>query len=291
MFNDFLNRLNNFCLETSPVQEIVNELTELKEVQVFVKRDDLIHPLIMGNKWRKLKYNLLESYNEGVDTLLTFGGAFSNHILATASAGNFFGFKTIGVVRGEELNESSNEVLSLVHSLGMRLHFVNRETYKQRHEPDFQRRLRDLFGKVYIIPEGGSNELAIKGIREVLEELPDTYHYYCCSCGTGSTAAGFASGIPHASKLLIFPSLLQIEDQKQLISSYAETKSVVFNTNYIFGGYAKSDESLKEFIHNFPIPVDEVYTGKLFFGLFDLIRKDYFSNGSRILVYHSGGYR
>ncbi len=290
MLDDFSDKLKAFYTAVSPVQELVTELSQEKSVRIFVKRDDLIHPLVMGNKWRKLKYNLQAAYSAGIDTLLTFGGAYSNHIIATASAGAHFGFRTVGVIRGEELSVDSNNRLIEVSNLGMRLYFMDRETYKLRYDVSLHDRLRDLYGQIYIIPEGGSNELALKGSSEIVPELPQRYDYYCCSCGTGTTAAGMASTIPLDSQLIIFPSLSKIKEQESLVHSYARSNNVLFNTDYLFGGYAKSGSDLTSFMATFQIPLDSVYTSKLFYGVYDLLRNDYFPRNSSVLLYHSGGY-
>ncbi|HTF81253.1 MAG TPA: pyridoxal-phosphate dependent enzyme, partial [Cytophagales bacterium] len=275
----------------TPVQELVSELSLRKSVRVYVKRDDLLDPWVMGNKWRKLKYNVLEAYENGFNTLLTFGGAYSNHILATAAAGKHLHFNTIGVIRGEELHEHSNETLSAAHELGMRFHFVNRDVYRMRTEADFHNRLRDLFGRIYIIPEGGNNAEAIKGVAEMVATLPQTYDYYTCSCGTGSTAAGIASKVSHEAKVVVFPALHQVKEQRDLVRSYSDGVRVVFSMDYVFGGYAKHNEPLSKFMQEFPLPLDTVYTSKLFYGVYDLLEKDYFASNSSLLIYHSGGYR
>jgi 1-aminocyclopropane-1-carboxylate deaminase len=290
VLNDFSDKLRAFYAAPSPVQELVTELSLEKSVRIFVKRDDLIHPLVMGNKWRKLKYNLQTAYSAGIDTLLTFGGAYSNHVIATAYAGAHFGFRTIGIIRGDELSEDSNPRLAEVSNLGMRLQFVDRETYKLRYDVLLHDRLRDLYGQIYVIPEGGNNELALKGTSEVLTELPQRYDYYCCSCGTGNTAAGMALSMPIDAQLLVFPSLSQIKEQESFVRSHAGQSNVLFNTDYLFGGYAKSVPDLVSFISHFPIPLDPVYTSKLFWGVYDLLRKDFFAKNSSVLVYHSGGY-
>jgi 1-aminocyclopropane-1-carboxylate deaminase len=290
--NTFLEKFNLFHQNKSLLQQIVFEETIEKKVNIFVKRDDLIHHLVMGNKWRKLKYNLLEAHKLGLGTILTFGGAFSNHLLATAAAGHFFGFKTIGIVRGEELTESSNSTLIKCSELGMELVFVEREVYKRRSDVKYHDELMQQFGSIYIVPEGGNNDLAIKGCGEIVEELPFEFDYYCTSCGTGSTAAGLAKVLPDDSKLVVFPALKQMEEQSELICTHSKSnENVVFVDKYIFGGYAKSNQLLIDFINHFPIKLDEVYTSKLFYGVFDLIKNNYFESGSKILIYHSGGYR
>lgn len=281
----------NFKTDKSLVQELITEQTLKHNLQVYIKRDDLIHPHIMGNKWRKLKYNLLEFNKLNSNKLITFGGAHSNHILATAAAGKIFNIETIGIIRGEELTPDSNETLHVAHQLGMKLVFVTRNEYKLRYNTDYLKNLNNTYANSYIIPEGGCNELAIKGIEEMIQELPTTYDYYACSCGTGSTAAGIAKSISLNSKLIILPALNQIEEQKILVNSVHTHYNFEFITDYTFGGYAKSTQQLENFIQHYPIPLDKVYTGKLFYGIHQLIEQNYFKPHSKILVYHSGGYR
>lgn len=245
----------------------------------------------MGNKWRKLKYNIEYFKEKNFKNILTFGGAHSNHILATAAAGNIFNIPTIGIIRGEELSITSNETLAKADSLGMKLVFIPRNEYKHRNHVDFIKNLSDNYEKTYIIPEGGCNELAIKGSSEIFSDSKINFDFYACSCGTGTTAAGIASKMPIDSKLLIFPSLNQTTEQGVLVSKINPTKHIIWNKNYIFGGYAKVNKLLEEFISDFPIPLDNVYTGKLFWGVFKLIEEKYFPQNSKIVIYHSGGYR
>lgn len=291
MSQDFESKWTLLSSITTPVQELVTDLSLEKQVRLFVKRDDLLDAYVMGNKWRKLKYNLREAHRQGLDTVLTFGGAHSNHILATAAAGHYMGFKTIGVIRGEELSSQSNETLAKAAALGMHLYFVSREEYRRREHPEYWTELSTLFGEAYVIMEGGSGPLALQGVSEIVAELPKDYEYYCCSCGTGTTAAGLVSSVPASSHLLVLPSLKQMEEQKRSITLCAKDTSVIFNMDYVFGGYAKSDDNLTSFINDFPIPLDPVYTGKLFYGVYDLLKRDFFQKNTSILIYHSGGYR
>ena len=176
----------------SPIQEIKDNLLESKRIQLFIKRDDLIHPLVSGNKWRKLKYNLLAAKEAEQSTILTFGGAFSNHIYATAAAGKVFGFKTIGIIRGEKITPL-NPTLAFAEQSGMELHFITRSDYRKKDRPDFQQTLRQQFGDFYLVPEGGTNTLAMKGCAELVEEvarqLPELPDYWCAACGTGGTVS------------------------------------------------------------------------------------------------------
>lgn len=285
--------------QPSPVFELHHSLWKTKGIRLFVKRDDLLDPLISGNKYRKLKYNLLEAKTQSHDTLLTFGGAYSNHIHATAAAGKKHGFKTIGIIRGER-TEPVNPTLREAEALGMSIHYVERRTYRQKHSPEFLGQLALRFGRFYLIPEGGSNALAVKGCEEIIHELEDNYSYVCCSSGTGGTMAGIICGLKGKARVVGFPALKGGDflrtDIRQLISERTQGKSFEnweLMADYHFGGYAKFTPEFVQFIIEFRnhhgIPLDPVYTGKMFFGIYDLIAKDYFPPGSKILALHTGG--
>lgn len=273
-------------------------------VEVIVKREDLNHPYVSGNKWWKLKYNLEEAKKQGESTLLTFGGAFSNHIYATAAAANEMGFKSIGIIRGEEITALS-KTLRFAQDQGMLLHFVSRESYRQKTTDEFVNNLKKQFGDFYLIPEGGSNALAVEGVEEFAQQLKaeTDFDYVCCACGTGGTLAGIIKAMPE-KKVIGFSSLkgdfLSEEVRRHLgeevrrnQSEEVRKKNWEVVTDYHFGGYAKHPPELLSFIQNFEkefsIPLEHVYTGKLFFGLFDLMQKGYFPKGSRILALHTGG--
>lgn len=263
-------------------------------VELYVKREDKIHPFVSGNKYRKLKYNLLEAKNNGFDTLLTFGGAFSNHIAAVASAGNAFGFKTIGIVRGEELGNkiSENSTLSFAKENGMQFKFVSRELYRNKTSESFLNDLKEEFGDFYLIPEGGTNKLAVKGCEEILNTEDKTFDYICCAVGTGGTISGLINCSKPSQQVLGFPAL-KGDFLKEDISKFATQTNWKLITDYHFGGYAKINEELVTFINQFKIDnqvsLDPVYTGKMLYGIMDLINKNYFPKGSRILVIHTGG--
>lgn len=275
----------------SPVEEIFNPLFKKKNVQVFVKRDDMIHPFISGNKWRKLKYSLLEAEKQNKKHLVTFGGAYSNHLLATACAGAKFKFKTTGFVRGEDVR---NETLTLCQLFGMQLIFTDRESYKDK-KSLFDRYFQ-LDKNAYFIDEGGASSEAIQGCTELLNELKIEYDHLFCAAGTGTTVSGIIKGIKENSlntKTHVIPVLkgadyLKTEIEKNSGSNYFE-----YHSNYHFGGYAKTDERLISFIKDFGsetgILIEPVYTGKMFFSLYDLIAKDHFEPGSKILAIHTGG--
>ncbi|OBX26314.1 1-aminocyclopropane-1-carboxylate deaminase [Gelidibacter algens] len=261
---------------------------------LVVKREDRIHPHISGNKYRKLKYNIEQASADGKQTLLTFGGAFSNHILALAAVGKEFGFETIGIIRGEELADQvdKNPTLKFAKSCGMRFKFVSREAFRNKTSDDFIQNLKNEFGDFYLIPEGGTNTLAIKGCEEILIKEDADFDYVCCSVGTGGTISGLINAAKPHQKILGFPALKGDFLQEE-ISNFATNLNWELITDYHFGGYAKITTELISFINQFKIdygvPLDPVYTGKLMYGVLDLLKKGYFPEHSKILIIHTGG--
>ncbi len=261
---------------------------------LVVKREDRIHPHISGNKYRKLKYNIEKASADGKQTLLTFGGAFSNHILALAAVGKEFGFETIGIIRGEELADQvdKNPTLKFAKSCGMRFKFVSREAFRNKTSDDFIQNLKNEFGDFYLIPEGGTNTLAIKGCEEILIKEDADFDYVCCSVGTGGTISGLINAAKPHQKILGFPALKGDFLQEE-ISNFATNLNWELITDYHFGGYAKITTELISFINQFKIdygvPLDPVYTGKLMYGVMDLLKKGYFPQHSKILIIHTGG--
>ena len=272
-------------------QEISHPLLKEKEIQLFVKRIDLIHPFISGNKWFKLKYNLVEAEKQGLKTLLTFGGAYSNHIAATAFAAQEKGFKSIGIIRGEE-HFPLNPTLHFARENGMELHYVSRSDYREKATLDFLEKLKAQFGDFYMIPEGGTNELAIQGTSEILEEN-DTQDYICCAVGTGGTIAGIIKASNDKQTVIGFPAIRGFEQLEKDIKSWTNKSNYNFINTYFGNGYAKVSEELVQFINEFntayDIPLDAIYTGKMMMGILDLLAKDYFPKGSSILAIHTGG--
>ncbi|MEN7550992.1 pyridoxal-phosphate dependent enzyme [Rapidithrix thailandica] len=285
---------------TTKIQEINDPEITQRGIRLLVKRDDLIHPQISGNKWRKLKYNLLEAQRLGHKTLLTFGGAYSNHIYATAAVGKLFGLRTIGIIRGEE-HLPLNSTLAFAKEAGMQLHYMDRSTYRQKQQPEVIQTLQKEFGPFYLVPEGGSNALAVKGCSEILEEIDREFDYICCPCGTGGTLAGVIAGLKGEKKALGFAVLkgahFLTDEVKHLLLAYQATpySNWDIHLDYHFGGYAKSKPELEAFIQKFTrqhhIPLEFVYSGKMFFGIYDLIQKGYFARGTTLLAVHTGGLR
>ena len=263
-------------------------------LELYIKRDDLIHSEISGNKYRKLKYNIIEAQKLGFETLLTFGGAFSNHIAATASVGKEFGFKTIGIIRGEELYDKveANPTLKFAKTCGMQFKFVSRSDYREKTTESFINNLKGEFGEFYHVPEGGTNTLAIRGCEEILSETDKEFDFICSSVGTGGTISGLINCSKHSQQVLGFPAL-KGDFLKNEIVKFAHQSNWQLVTNYHFDGYAKVAKELIDFINKFKedtnIPLDPVYTGKMMFGIFDLIDKGFFPIGSKILAIHTGG--
>lgn len=294
MICDFVECLRMFPTD-SPLQLLDNPFPESVTIRLYLKRDDLLHPFVSGNKWRKLKYNLLAAQAQGFDTLLTFGGAYSNHLYATAAAGREFGFRTIGVVRGEELTSKPlNATLTFCRTCGMHLHFVSREAYHQKDTPDFLAQLTQQYGSCYVLPEGGTNELAIRGTAEILPEItaqlgysPD---YVCCPVGTGGTLAGLAQSAPEATEVMGF-AVLKVSTSGML--SLQPTAGCCLRHDYHFGGYAKTTSELLDFIRVFEkktgIWLEQVYTGKMMYGIYDLAKQNYFKKGATVVAVHTGG--
>ncbi len=265
-------------------------------IRLGLKRYDRLHPLVSGNKWRKLKYNLLAARERNLNTLLTFGGAYSNHLYATAAAGQVFGFRTIGVVRGDELADAPrNSTLAFCESCRMTLHFVSRTDFRRKDDPAFIASLLARYGPCYVLPEGGTNELAMKGTAEIVPEIiaqlsyaPD---YVCCPVGTGGTVAGLIESAPPEMTVLGFLSLKAPDFQLPRIVS--PTTNFHLMTDYHFGGYAKTTPELLNFIRAFEqrtgILMEQVYTGKMLYGIYDLARQGYFPDGATVVAVHTGG--
>jgi 1-aminocyclopropane-1-carboxylate deaminase len=308
---------------SSPLQRIEDDRLDAYNIRLYIKRDDLLHPSVSGNKFRKLKYNLQELQRLGKRGLVTFGGAFSNHIHATAAAGQLLGIPTVGIIRGERPLVLST-TLTFAESCGMTLHFVSRAEYRDKDL--IFKNLESQYANYYWLPEGGSNTLAMQGTAEIVPEIiadlgasPD---YICVACGTGGTVAGIVSSatiLPNPINVLGFAALkgdfLENEVEQLLINAaqpkfeirnpilsfsrntegprFEEKKHWAIQTDYPFGGYAKWTMPLVDFINDFKqkhhIQLDPVYTGKMLYGVFDLIEKGFFSKNATIVAVHTGG--
>lgn len=279
------------------IQPLSHPILVTKSIELAVMRLDLIHPGVSGNKFFKLRHNLSQAKFEKKTTLLTFGGAYSNHIYATAEAANATGFRSIGILRGEPTSPL-NPTLVHAQSLGMELIFIDRASYRTKTSPSFLADLKDKLGEFYLIPEGGTNELAIKGTSEILGQSTDSYTHIGASIGTGGTFAGLASSLLPSQHLIGFSSLkgdfIHSEINLLLSKNNINPKGILgINTSYHFGGYGKYTSELVSFIwdfyQNFGIVTDPIYTGKLAFGIWDMIQKDEFPPSSKVLLIHSGG--
>lgn len=276
----------------SKEEEIFFEPFQKFGIRLFFKRDDLIHPFISGNKWRKLKYHLRHAQQHNKQHLVTFGGAFSNHLLATAAAASKFKFKSTAFVRGESV---SNDTLSLCRLFGMKLIFVDRELYKNKPKLFLDYFSEDL--SAYFIDEGGAGELGELGCREIITELKNSYHHIFCAAGTGTTAAGIINAVnlssAQQSQIHIVSSLkgnfLKPEIEKQLLHPYP----FILHDDYHFGGYAKTNTTLinfiKDFISKTGILIDPVYTAKCLFAILDLAKKEKIKQNESVLMIHTGG--
>ncbi|WP_343621068.1 1-aminocyclopropane-1-carboxylate deaminase/D-cysteine desulfhydrase [Acinetobacter proteolyticus] len=269
-------------------------LTLPSSVQLTIKRLDLIHPHISGNKFYKLKYNLLAAQQQGLTQVLTFGGAFSNHIAATAYAAQRFGLQSIGIIRGEELaTQDLNPTLQTAQDFGMQLHFVSRAEYRLRYEMEYLQQLQQQYPQAFIVPEGGSNALALQGTQEILnEDDRENYDVICCAVGTGGTIAGLIESSSAQQQILGF-SALKGDFLKRDIQQWTNKSNWSLTDAYCCGGYAKTTAELLQFMQHFEqqyaIPLEQVYTAKMMMGLFDLIQQQYFPENSRILAIHTGG--
>ncbi|GEM55342.1 1-aminocyclopropane-1-carboxylate deaminase [Flavobacterium branchiophilum NBRC 15030 = ATCC 35035] len=277
----------------TPINQLIYK-DEAKNIAVYMKRIDRIHPQISGNKFYKLQYNLKQALAENYKKVLTFGGAFSNHIAATAFAGQSLGLQTIGVIRGEELVHKIDDNLTLkqAQEYGMTFEFVSRETYRNKNTSEFLATLNEKLGSFYTIPEGGTNALAIKGCEEILDFNDKNFNYICTAVGTGGTISGLINSAEAHQKVLGFPALKGsfLNDD---IQQWTTKNNWELIQDYHFGGYGKMTVALiafmNQFLEAYQILLDPVYTAKMVFGVFDLIEKQYFENNATILMIHTGG--
>lgn len=285
------------------LQEIDEPAARAQGVRLLLWRDDLANPDLPGNKARKLKYNLAEASRLGHDTLLTFGGAYSNHIAAVATAGRLFGLKTIGLIRGDEPADGAplNATLTQAAADGMTLHYLDRSSYRQRANPDLIAELRVRFGPAYVLPEGGTNALALRGCAELVAEIQrrTAFDALAVAVGTGGTLAGLLAGLAGQHAAVGVAALknggflraeidaLTQQATGQIFANYS------LQTAYHFGGYANYSAELTAFIQKFRerhgVLLDPIYTSKLLFGVLDLIERGHFPRGSTIVAIHTGG--
>jgi len=289
---------------TTPLllQELPEPAAQRRGIRLLLLRDDLANPELPGNKWRKLKYNLLAARAQSHDTLLTFGGAYSNHLAAVAAAGRLRGFRTIGVVRGEE-HALLNPTLARATADGMELRYLDRTTYRRKHEPAFLASLLAETGPAYVIPEGGSNALALPGCAELVNELlaRTPFDALCVACGTGGTLAGLLTGLAGKRHAVGVAALKGGNFLQQEIDALTQAANGItypnwsLQTEYHFGGYASFSPELMHFIRKFyerhGVLLDPLYTSKLMFAILDLLDKGYFAEGSTVVAVHTGGWQ
>jgi 1-aminocyclopropane-1-carboxylate deaminase len=281
----------------SPLVELRDDRVRRRGVRLLLKRDDLIHPELPGNKWRKLKYNLAAAREQGHTTLLTFGGAYSNHVRATAAAGHYFGFDTIGVIRGEE-HRPLNPALEYAVSRGMLLTYLDRSTYRHKHAGEVVDRLRREFGEFYLLPEGGSNAAAVRGCAELPAELTEPYDVICVPVGTGGTLAGIAAGLGPGSRAIGFSVLkggeflaAEVERlQRAAFGSVSANWQIEYG--FHFGGYAKRTPTLDTFIADWAdrhgTALDRIYVAKMMYGIVALTEAGSFPPGTTVVAVVTG---
>jgi 1-aminocyclopropane-1-carboxylate deaminase/D-cysteine desulfhydrase-like pyridoxal-dependent ACC family enzyme len=273
------------------------EFLEEAGVRLLVRREDLNHPFISGNKWWKLKYNLARALALGEDTLLTVGGAYSNHIFSVAAAAHALGLKSIGVIRGEE-TLPLNATLRFATGQGMNIHYVSRQAYREKSAPEFVERLRAQYGNFYFIPEGGTNELAVQGCRELGDQLIKEVDFdiVCLPVGTGGTLAGIIQALRHDQQAIGFSVLKNggfLEDEVRKWLGAGVNASWRIETGFDFGGYAKDTRELRDFIRlqeeTNQLPLDPIYTAKTLYGILELVRRGEVPRSTTVLMVHTGG--
>jgi 1-aminocyclopropane-1-carboxylate deaminase len=295
----------SFLLKKSPLQRLDVCADNGNKTTIWVKRDDLIHPTVQGNKWRKLKYNLQSAHEQGFKTFLTFGGAFSNHLYAVAAAGQWFDFQTIGIVRGEK-TFPLNPTLQFAASCGMQLYFVSRSDYRMLSNQSLEQILTYLnlsLSNIYLLPEGGTNALAMRGCSEIILEIHEQLGFapdvYAVAVGTGGTFAGMLSGLTDVASKAIGYAVLKGDFLQKTVQNLLEEQQIrpkidwKIENAYHFGGYAKIKPELLQFKHDFEqkyaFELDYVYTSKLFYGLFQDLKMGKFAPNSHIVAVHTGG--
>jgi len=296
-------QIDFFETSNSVLQELTINSFNGRGIKIFVKRDDLIHEDVSGNKWRKLKFNIQQIIQNNHAGFFTFGGAFSNHLIAAASAANKLGISCIGFVRGEELNSKSNETLQKCSELGMRLIFLSREEYGMRNDKQYIDELKTDFPNYYFIPEGGANFLGMVGCQEIWKELPQDLDHVFVAQGTTATSCGLLLGTPKDCKLHVIPVLKGFDANQTMLQFLNSAfyndefpnelmEKVVVHDAYHFGGYGKYSKELLEFIQQiykeYQLPLDPVYTGKAFYGMMRALESPIF-DGKKILFIHTGG--
>jgi len=301
--SDICHMVDLFDTTLSVEDEISDPILDAHGVSLFVKRDDRIDPEVSGNKWRKLKFNVLQCIQYKNDGILTFGGAYSNHLLATAAACKKAGLKSVGVVRGDELNADSNETLRRCNELGMHLHFISREEYNLRDERFYHEELLQEFPNLWVVPEGGANYWSMIGCQEMIPEIKAPFDRIVVAQGTTSTSCGILMGLKNEQQISVVPVLKGFDSLTEMRLRFGKSGIDIETTNQLlstvnvldsfhFGGYAKHDDDLIQFIRDFyakhQIKLDQVYTGKAMYGLWEQIKLGKY-DGETIVFVHTGG--
>jgi 1-aminocyclopropane-1-carboxylate deaminase len=299
-----MQEINHPYATPSPLNEIYFDWVKERNLKFFIKRDDLIHEAVSGNKWRKLKYNIFQAKHLGKTGILTFGGAYSNHILATAHACMTHGMTSIAFIRGEELNQNSNSILAQCAEWGMDLKFISREEYRLKEDYEYLNELKSEFSSYFIVPEGGKNFLGIVGCQEIIKEIDLVFDDIWCAIGTATTAIGLAMTIKAEQKVHAVPVLSGFNSEDEIGLSLKrqgfspETKddvlsNLTFHNDYSFGGYGKTTNELVDFIkmvsERNKLFLDPVYTGKAFYGMIDYYKKMDTITNRKIVFLHTGG--
>jgi len=281
-------------LQASLLTKVTDPLLGQHQIELWLKRDDLLHPIISGNKWRKLKYILQHVFSTGANTIISMGGAYSNHLHVLAYVGKLLNISTVAYIRGEPPN-LLNPTLKDLEAWGMQLKFISRSLYRElRH----YERLPEQKPNEYWLPEGGALEYALHGVAEILEEIDINFDTLCLPCGTGTTMAGIIAAAPHDINILGFAALkarhfLENDVTKLLPDASGNLCQWSINYDYHFGGFAKISQKLLEFItrfeHQTGIELEPVYTGKMMYGIYALIEQGFFTRGQRIIAIHTGG--
>lgn len=263
-----------------------------KQVTIACLRLDLLHPMVSGNKWFKLRHNIQQAKQEGKETILTFGGAYSNHLHATAHYCQQEGLTSIGIVRGAELYADSNPTLRACAAVGMELIFIDRTSYRAKDQDPF---VADLIRKraAYVVPEGGDNALGIKGAAEIQTHIPSSWNHVMVSIGSGTTIKGLLQAAPAHQQIWGFTSFSNATALQSAVQAFDPRQQLQWVDAFGFGGFGRQSPLLTTFINDFyllhQLPLDTIYTGKMMYGLRDMILKNVFKPGDRILFIHTGG--
>lgn len=289
------HRIKSFFLQhqaSSPLEKLHHPEFTAHKLEVWIKRDDLLHPLVSGNKWRKLKYPVLQAAQMGFKGILSFGGAFSNHLHALAALGSECEFPVTAIVRGES-SYRTNPTLSQIEKWGGKLEFVDRETYRRRHDVEYLESLVAHYPNLAIVAEGGSVELALKGVAETVHELPFAPQHILTPVGSGGTIAGLASGTQAKVTGIAAVRDTSLNDKIKQLLGEKDRHNWQLNFDYADKGFGKFSDELLNFMYQmqeaFQLTLEPIYTAKMFNGFFGLIKQGYFAPGSKVVLLHTGG--